>query len=619
MAVKITNTVKAHGVKISANGAPPTPGAPVANFYTLPTNTGDGTLPFTPTFTDLSTNSPTSWLWDFGDGGTSTLQNPTHAYTTGGRYTVTLTATNASGSSAPYIVPDYIVAPPAPAPVSSFTGTPSTGDAPLTVNFTDTSTNSPTTWYWQFGDGGTASTQNPSYAYNTPGSYNVTLTAGNSYWAGSPTTVPGYITANTPIPTTPAMILSVDTTSYPAGTVQLPFYGISSPLSIDWGDGTVTTLSSDGLATYDYPTPGAYTVTVTGAASTYGDEGIANNVVTEVTQFGLGVSSVVFKGYGALTTLPTTLTPEITSLYEIVRDCPVFNSDITGWDTSLVTDMSYAFAGATSFNQDLSSWDVSSVGDMSYMFWGATSFNSPVNWATVSSVGAMKGMFTGATSFNQTISWDSSGVADMSNMFDGATSFNSPVTLDGSSVTTTASMFRQATSFYQAVDLGASSMLENIVAMFDHATAFNSPIIIDTSSVTNMNSVFNFASVFNQDISGWSTSNVQHMDSMFSHALVFNSDISGWDVSSVETFGNMFWNTGYFNAPIGSWNIMSATNMTQMFYYTGSTIDLSAWDVSNIPAYPTHFATGTTGMDAQLILGVWTAPNLPAAWANWGH
>jgi len=49
-------------------------------------------------FTDSSTYTPTSWLWDFGDGNTSTDQNPTHIYTTGGLYTVSLTATNAYGS-----------------------------------------------------------------------------------------------------------------------------------------------------------------------------------------------------------------------------------------------------------------------------------------------------------------------------------------------------------------------------------------------------------------------------------------------------------------------------------------------------------------------------------------
>lgn len=49
-------------------------------------------------FTDLSTNEPTSWLWDFGDGNTSSLKNPEHAYMQAGTYSVTLTVSNEYGS-----------------------------------------------------------------------------------------------------------------------------------------------------------------------------------------------------------------------------------------------------------------------------------------------------------------------------------------------------------------------------------------------------------------------------------------------------------------------------------------------------------------------------------------
>jgi PKD repeat protein len=66
-----------------------------ANFSGTPTS---GAAPLTVNFTDLSTGSPASWSWNFGDGGTSTAQNPSHAYTVAGTYNVTLTATNACGS-----------------------------------------------------------------------------------------------------------------------------------------------------------------------------------------------------------------------------------------------------------------------------------------------------------------------------------------------------------------------------------------------------------------------------------------------------------------------------------------------------------------------------------------
>ncbi len=74
-----------------------------------------------------------------------------------------------------------------PAPVANFTGTPLSGNAPLSVSFTDTSTNSPTSWAWTFGDGGTSTAQNPTHNYTVPGTYTVTLTATNAGGSDSET------------------------------------------------------------------------------------------------------------------------------------------------------------------------------------------------------------------------------------------------------------------------------------------------------------------------------------------------------------------------------------------------------------------------------------------------
>jgi PKD repeat protein len=74
----------------------PAAAAPVAAFTFSPASPSTGQ---TVRFTDTSTGSPTTWSWTFGDGGTSSLQNPTHAYSAAGTFTVTLVATNARGSS----------------------------------------------------------------------------------------------------------------------------------------------------------------------------------------------------------------------------------------------------------------------------------------------------------------------------------------------------------------------------------------------------------------------------------------------------------------------------------------------------------------------------------------
>ncbi|MCX8020761.1 MAG: PKD domain-containing protein, partial [Chitinophagaceae bacterium] len=70
--------------------------APVAQFSA---NIVSGCSPLVVAFEDLSTGNPTSWLWNFGNGNSSTLRNPTATYITPGTYTVSLTVTNANGSN----------------------------------------------------------------------------------------------------------------------------------------------------------------------------------------------------------------------------------------------------------------------------------------------------------------------------------------------------------------------------------------------------------------------------------------------------------------------------------------------------------------------------------------
>ncbi|MDD1657197.1 MAG: PKD domain-containing protein [Methanomicrobiales archaeon] len=92
------------------------------------------------------------------------------------------------------------VTPPAAAaiaPVAAFTATPASGSVPLTVQFIDQSTNSPTSWYWDFGDGQISTAQNPGSTYIAQGLYTVTLTASNA--AGSDSEIKiGYITVGNP-------------------------------------------------------------------------------------------------------------------------------------------------------------------------------------------------------------------------------------------------------------------------------------------------------------------------------------------------------------------------------------------------------------------------------------
>jgi PKD repeat protein len=149
---------------------------PVAAFSA---NVTSGSAPLYVQFTDGSANTPTSWRWSFGDGETSTLQDPVHEYTADGSYSVTLKATNDEGSNSTTLT-KYINVSTTSAPGTSFTAAVTSGTAPFTVQFTDTSTSLPTAWEWSFGDGSSSTQQNPSHTYVSTGTYTVSLTATNA-------------------------------------------------------------------------------------------------------------------------------------------------------------------------------------------------------------------------------------------------------------------------------------------------------------------------------------------------------------------------------------------------------------------------------------------------------
>ncbi len=134
-----------------------------------------GCAPLTVSFTDQSTNAPTSWEWSFpgGDPAFSTEQNPTVTYQAAGSYNVGLTVTNAAGSSEA-MMPGLISL--GGSPIAGFSASP---NGP-SVQFTNSSTGSGVTYAWNFGDGQTSQAQNPSHTYSAPGIYNVGLTVNNA-------------------------------------------------------------------------------------------------------------------------------------------------------------------------------------------------------------------------------------------------------------------------------------------------------------------------------------------------------------------------------------------------------------------------------------------------------
>ena len=233
---------------------------PIADFTATPTTVYAGE---TVSFTDLSTNNPTSWNWSFS-GGTptsSTTQNPQVVYNSPGTYNVSLTVSNAFGTDTKTKI-KYITVLDLPVPVADFTATPTTVYAGETVNFTDLSTNNPTSWNWSF-SGGTptsSTTQNPQIVYNSPGTYNVSLTVSNAFGTDTKTKT-DYIHVSTPS----IVNFTADQTIINQGEV-VHFSDLSTGNPYFWlweFQGGTPAINYQQNPTIIFKTPGTFTVKLT--------------------------------------------------------------------------------------------------------------------------------------------------------------------------------------------------------------------------------------------------------------------------------------------------------------------------------------------------------------------
>ena len=228
--------------------------APAAEFSATPRT---GPAPLSVTFSDLSSGAITAWAWDFSDFTGSTLASPTHVYTANGTYTVALTLSGPGGPTTQSKL-GYVVVSDAP-PVASFVGAPTSGAAPLAVNFTNQSTGPITSHAWSFGDGASSTLASPSHTYTTPGTYTVSLTEFGSGTSDTLTRV-AYIVVNEPAPvaefvgtpTSGALPLLVSFTDQSTGAITSHAWS--------FGDGGSSTLASP---THTYTLAGTYTVSLT--------------------------------------------------------------------------------------------------------------------------------------------------------------------------------------------------------------------------------------------------------------------------------------------------------------------------------------------------------------------
>lgn len=231
---------------------------PTVNFTATPRN---GCFPLPVCFTDNSIAGAgiiTNWLWDFGDGTSSTLQNPCHTYTASGNYNVSLKVTNSKDCYKTKTQINYINI--NTGVHAAFTNSSPTGcTVPETINFQNQSTGTGLlTYLWNFGDGlglpSTSTLTSPTHTYATAGVYTVQLIVTNA--SGCKDTirhtdsiVVGLVNANFTIPATACVgsSFSLINTSGP------------TPASAIWRFDDLTTQTGINT-THSFATPGLHSV-----------------------------------------------------------------------------------------------------------------------------------------------------------------------------------------------------------------------------------------------------------------------------------------------------------------------------------------------------------------------
>ncbi len=262
------NTPGLYSVTLSVNGSGGAHSTTKTNYIQVgnpataafTANPTTGVAPKQVTFTNTTSGDYSTCAWNFGDGGTGTSCGPTvnHTYTTGGVFTVSLTVNGIGGESTVTKAGHITIS---EKPTANFSGTPTSGPAPLTVNFSNLTTGDYTSCTWTFGNGNTSNVCNgQSNTYNTPGLYSVTLSVNGSGGAHS-TTKTNYIQVGNPAsaaftanPTTgiaPQLVTFTNSTS-----------GDYSTCAWNFGDGGTST-SCGPTVNHTYTTGGVFTVSLT--------------------------------------------------------------------------------------------------------------------------------------------------------------------------------------------------------------------------------------------------------------------------------------------------------------------------------------------------------------------
>lgn len=423
--------------------------------------------------------------------------------------------------------------------------------------------------------------------------------------------------------------------------VVSPYPGESVKVMVDWGYGWFNT--------YDVTTP---LTQIDWTASTslknvriFFDrpiEGLGISNVVALTEWGSAeISRVRFNHFWHNTSYTGRLVPDhiptyLTDLSGMFQDTfseDSFNEDISMWDVSHVTDMSYMFRGAQHFNQDLSGWCVTNITSLptdfatnsgltedKYPVWGTCPFKG-LSLISFESNGKDIRLGASATGFDSVKSY---AVNDQNVVVRELTDleiFKLPagnytlyckvdelpegVTVDKLRVfaqyegLVRVNKWSQQPVEYVAISwtsypseylVGVPAVRPNTVTneftgLFAGAATFNDPNVVDwdVSAVTSLSGIFSGCTAFNQPIGNWNTGNVTTTANAFSGCNNFNQDLSNWNVSKVTDMSQMFINCHAFNQPLNSWNVANVTRMSGMFNVAIKfNQPLNNWKVNNV-------------------------------------
>jgi PKD repeat protein len=226
-------------------------------------------------FTDQSTGNPTSWLWNFGDGYTSTSQSPSHTYNTSGTYTVSLTITKGANNDTETKT-NYITVLPLPSIANTPTGTTILCQDATNTSYNTTGATNATSYFWSISPAGvgtisgTGTTATVDWNSTFSGSASINVrgvnSCGNGAWSNT------FVVNINPIPSTASTPTGLADLCQNASNTNYTTSGASSATTYEWsitptGAGTISGTGTTGTVDWNNTYTGSVSIKVRGVNS----------------------------------------------------------------------------------------------------------------------------------------------------------------------------------------------------------------------------------------------------------------------------------------------------------------------------------------------------------------